>query len=147
MIYHGALRRGVRAAGTEAAAADAVSARVCFCLTPGECSAAVNYNYRVSFTLKQHTWQRQWERHKLLGEGASFQLGAIFFLLMKDLLHNLHLSLWFAAAAAKSLQSCPTLCDPMDGSPPGSSIHGICPARVLEWVATAFSVWFANVCK
>ena len=43
------------------------------------------------------------------------------------------------AAAAKSLQSCPTLCDPMDGSPPGSSIHGILQARVLEWAAITFS--------
>ena len=43
------------------------------------------------------------------------------------------------AAAAKSLQSCPTLCDPMDCSLPGSSIHGIFQARVLEWVAIAFS--------
>ena len=43
------------------------------------------------------------------------------------------------AAAAKSLQSCPTLCDPMDGSPPGSSVRGIFQARVLEWVAIAFS--------
>ena len=39
-----------------------------------------------------------------------------------------------AAAAAKLLQSCPSLCDPIDGSPPGSSIHGIFQARVLEWV-------------
>jgi len=39
-----------------------------------------------------------------------------------------------AAPAAKSLQSCPTLCDPMDGSPPGSSVHGILQARALEWV-------------
>ena len=44
-----------------------------------------------------------------------------------------------AAAAAKSLQSCPTLCDPMDCSPPGFSIHGIFQARVLEWGAIAFS--------
>ena len=44
-----------------------------------------------------------------------------------------------AAAAAKSLQSCPTLCDPIDGSPPGSSIHGIFQARVLKWGAIAFS--------
>ena len=43
-----------------------------------------------------------------------------------------------AAAAAKSLQSCPTLCDPMDCNLPGSSVHGICQARVLEWVAIAF---------
>ena len=40
-----------------------------------------------------------------------------------------------AAAAAKSLQSCPTLCDPIDGSPPGSAIPGILQARTLEWVA------------
>ena len=39
-----------------------------------------------------------------------------------------------AAAAAKSLQSCPTLCDPLDGSPPGSPIPGILQARILEWV-------------
>ena len=45
----------------------------------------------------------------------------------------------FAAAAAKSLQSCPTLCDPIDSSPPGSSIPGILQARTLEWVATSFS--------
>ena len=44
-----------------------------------------------------------------------------------------------AAAAAKSLQSCPTLCDPIDDSPPGSPIHGIFQARVLERVAIAFS--------
>ena len=44
-----------------------------------------------------------------------------------------------AAAAAKLLQSCPTLRDPMDCSPPGSSIHGIFQARVLEWGAIAFS--------
>ena len=44
-----------------------------------------------------------------------------------------------AAAAAKSLQSCPTLCDPMDCSLPGSSVHGIFQARVLEWGAIAFS--------
>ena len=46
----------------------------------------------------------------------------------------------FAAAAAKSLQSCPTLCDPVDGSPPGSPVPGIFQARVLEWGAIAFSV-------
>ena len=43
------------------------------------------------------------------------------------------------AAAAKSLQSCPTLCDPRDGSPPGSPIPGILQARTLEWVAISFS--------
>ena len=44
-----------------------------------------------------------------------------------------------AAAAAKSLQSCPTLCDPMDGSPPGSPVSGILQARTLECVAISFS--------
>ena len=44
-----------------------------------------------------------------------------------------------AAAAAKSLQSCPTLCDPTDGSPPGSHVPGILQARTLDWVAIAFS--------
>ena len=45
-----------------------------------------------------------------------------------------------AAVAAKLLQSCPTLCDPRDGSPPGSAVHGIFQARVLEWGAIAFSM-------
>ena len=56
-----------------------------------------------------------------------------------------------ATAAAKSLQSCPTLCNPIDGSPPGSPIHGIFQARVLEWVAIAFSektcTWLINTWK
>ena len=47
-----------------------------------------------------------------------------------------------AAAAAKSLQSCPTLCDPIDGSQPGSPIPGILQAIVLEWAAISFSnIW------
>ena len=44
------------------------------------------------------------------------------------------------AATAKSLQSCPTLCDPRDGSPPVSLVPGILQARTLEWVAIAFSI-------
>ena len=43
------------------------------------------------------------------------------------------------AAAAKLLRSCPTLCDPIDGSPPGSPVPGILQARTLEWVAISFS--------
>ena len=47
---------------------------------------------------------------------------------------------WHAAAtAAKSFQSCPTLCDPLDSSPPGSAVPGILQARTLEWVAISFS--------
>ena len=44
-----------------------------------------------------------------------------------------------AAAAAKSLQLCPTLCDPIDGNPPGSPVPGILQARILEWVSISFS--------
>ena len=49
----------------------------------------------------------------------------------------------FATAAAKSLQSCPTLWDPMDYSPPGASVHGILQARILGWVAMPSSRVFA----
>ena len=51
----------------------------------------------------------------------------------------IYICIYMYASAAKSLQLCPTLCDPIDGSPPGSSIHGIFQARVLEWGTIAFS--------
>ena len=54
-------------------------------------------------------------------------------------LATIHLLAAAAAAAAKSLQSCPTLCNPIDGSPPGSPVPGILQARTLEWVAISFS--------
>ena len=55
-------------------------------------------------------------------------------------------SVYVAAAAAKSLQSCPTLCNPIDGSSPGSSVPGILQARTLEWVAISFSnAWKGKV--
>ena len=50
----------------------------------------------------------------------------------------------YAAAAAKSLQLCPTLCDPIDGSPPGSPVPGILQARTLEWVAVSWK-WKVKV--
>ena len=50
-----------------------------------------------------------------------------------------HLDSKIKEAAAKSLQSCPTLCDPIDGSPPGPPVPGILQARTLEWVAISFS--------
>ena len=46
---------------------------------------------------------------------------------------------WFTAVTAKLIQSCPTLCDPIDGSPPGSPVPGILQARTLVWVAISFS--------
>ena len=56
-----------------------------------------------------------------------------------ELLTLLLVTVFTAAAAAKSLQSCPTLCDPIEGSPPGSAVPGILQARTLEWVAISFS--------
>ena len=53
-------------------------------------------------------------------------------------------ALFPAAAAAKLLQSCPTLCDPIDDSLPGSPIPGILQARTLEWVAISFSILFLS---
>ena len=52
----------------------------------------------------------------------------------------------YCPAAAKSLQACPTLCDPIDGSPSGSPVPGILQARTLEWVAIAFSEYTIQVC-
>ena len=52
-----------------------------------------------------------------------------------------HSSWLYDAAAAKSLQLCPTLCDPIDGSPPGSPTPGILQARTLEWVAMSSNAW------
>ena len=55
--------------------------------------------------------------------------------ILYDVIH-----LWYVCVlTAKSLQSCPILCDPIDGSPPGSPVHGILQARTLEWVAISFS--------
>ena len=54
-------------------------------------------------------------------------------------LNEVEIVLTIAAAAAKSLQSCPTLCDSIDGSPPGSPVPGILQARTLKWVAISFS--------
>jgi len=53
-------------------------------------------------------------------------------------------SMHAAAAAAKSLQLCPTLCDPIDSRPPGSAVPGILQARVLEGVAIAFSIYLTK---
>ena len=59
--------------------------------------------------------------------------------MIEDVAHYNYAAAAAAAAAAKSLQSCPTLCDPIDGSPPGSPVPGILQARTLEWVAFPFS--------
>ena len=69
---------------------------------------------------------------------AAAALGQHFFPLKNKNLH-IYYSRDAAAAAAKSLQSWPTLCDPIDSSPPGSAVPGILQARTLEWVAISFS--------
>ena len=87
-----------------------------------------------------------------MGEGVKFEKiwnsfnpnpgtpGRGFSVLMLELLSDFQqLFAAAAAAAAKSLQSCPTLCDPIDGSPLGSSVPGILQARTLEWVTISFS--------
>jgi len=76
---------------------------------------------------------RRWDQGATLGlaeQGLQESTHQLFCLSFKDS---------SAAAAAKSLQSCPTLCDPIDGSPPGSPVPGILQARTLEWVAISFS--------
>ena len=67
----------------------------------------------------------------------STQISSLFGIHLKT--HSWHINGSAAAAAAKSLQSCPTLCDPIDSSPPGSPIPGILQARTLELVAISFS--------
>ena len=59
--------------------------------------------------------------------------------LLTRILMNQSISVYAAATASKSFQSCPTLCNPIDGSPPGSPVPGILQARTLEWVAISFS--------
>ena len=68
-------------------------------------------------------------------DGAEFSQ----FLLVCKAFDFSYLNEILAAATAKSLQSCPTLCNPIDSSPPGSPIPGILQARTLEWVAISFS--------
>ena len=77
------------------------------------------------------------------------ELDSEFSILSNDYLEFIYMVMFFlvaSAAAAKSLQSCPTLCDPIDGSPPGSSIPGILQARILEWVAISFSNACMHAC-
>ena len=68
----------------------------------------------------------------------TWRLGLFFFLIDLQLIYSI-VPISAAAAAAKSLQSCPTLCDPIDGSPPVSPVPWILQARTPEWVAISFS--------
>ena len=66
-----------------------------------------------------------------------YKIYTFFWLIVTHIYKYMYIS--YIYTAAKSLQSCPTLCDPIDGSPPGSPIPGILQARTLEWVAISFS--------
>ena len=84
-------------------------------------------------------------RYPLIFSGWPISLTLLIYNVREGMLHRIylphilkHLHAAAAAAASKSLQSCPTLSDRMDCSPPGSSIHGIFQARVLEWGVIAF---------
>ena len=66
-------------------------------------------------------------------------LSILNYLLISYILLSTFANVYAAAAAAKSLQSCPIVCNPIDGSPPGSPVPGILQARTLEWVAISFS--------
>ena len=68
-------------------------------------------------------------------EMNGIELKYIQYIYISSTCHNLHA----AASAVKSLQLCQTLCDPINGSPPGSAFPGILQARTLEWVAISFS--------
>ena len=84
---------------------------------------------------------------------ASFQMFVnfllfffVYFIFVRWQIMKGYLDAFTAAAAAKSIQSCLTLCDPIDGSLPGSPVPGILQARILEWVAISFSnAWFTSI--
>ena len=83
-------------------------------------------------------WRRKWQPTLVFLPGKSHEQRSLAGYSPRGHKRVRH-TLQIAAAAAKSLQSCPTLCDPIDGSPPGSPVPGILQARTLEWVAISFS--------
>ena len=89
-------------------------------------------------------WRRKWQPTPVFLPGEfhgqrSLVCYSLWSLKELDTTELLTLLVTATAAAAKSRQSCPTLCDPIDGSPPGSAVPGILQARTLEWVAISFS--------
>ena len=97
------------------------------------CNSSAIFNCRASIpwvdSLFPHVFLNHWylESYKYLSCGNVLGIAGQL------------VALAAAAAAPKSLQLCPTLCDPIDGSPPGSPVPGILQARILEWVAISFS--------
>ena len=95
----------------------------------------------ISFS-RQSSWPRGWTHISCIGRRpGSVGRWTLYHWATRKANSKHH-----AAAAAKSLQSCPTLCDPVDGGPPGSPVPGILQARTLEWVAISFSnAWKGKV--
>ena len=109
--------------------------------------------WQLELDMEQHTGSKLWKQYKAVYCHLAYltsmqsihvkcsarwsQTG------IKIARRNINNLRYAGAAAAKSLQSCPTLCDPIDGSPPGFPVPGILQARTLEWVAISFS----NTCK
>ena len=80
------------------------------------------------------------QNYYLLRERGDFQFLSFIFLLSRTHLNDAFLQdTNLTTVCVKSLQLCPTLCNPMNCSPPGSSVHGILQAKILEWVAMPFS--------
>ena len=96
-------------------------------------------------TKREGAYVHLWLTHFVVQQKLTQHYKAIILQLKKIIIQrSTHLEEMFLesnliSAAAKSLQSCPTLCDPIDGSPPGSPVPGILQARTLEWVAISFS--------
>ena len=113
-----------------------------FTYNKGNC---IHYHYHMLCykSIKKQCGTGIWFWRKILNIWKTKTAPPLFFswIKMKWCLLKCHLLSIFrhAAAAAKLLQSCPTLCDPIDGSPPGSPVSGILQARTLEWVAISFS--------
>ena len=102
------------------------------------------FSFKSTFSLSSFTFIKRLFNSSLLSAirvvSSAYLRLLIFFspFLWSQWLKKVHL-VFYAAAAAKSLQLCPTLCDPIDGSPTGSPVPGILQARTLEWVSISFS--------
>ena len=100
--------------------------------------------FKIKSIDKTHIWQptfqkRQIHKEKKSGQRTRIVSASAYLVLTLSAPNSVLSTLHAAAAAAKSLQLCPTLCDPIDGSLPGSPVPGILQARTLEWVAISFS--------
>ena len=113
--------------------------RTPFSIQRNEDSKVLPFLYFKVFTLEDHLLSFTWQRRETYQDKPREEGLNLYPSPSISLRSTLCLGPTAAATAAKSLQSCPTLCDPIDGSPPGSPVPGILQARTLEWVAISFS--------